>query len=90
MPTWDCLHPLANPLNRHRFQEGPRRGAASRPADPSKLEVPNQDVPLYGSDEWRERYQAQSGLTVPNQDVPPGDQLGGSGFIPGSDRLFRL
>lgn len=83
MPTWNDPSPLANPLN-----SGYRRPMRiTRPSDPSDLQVPNQDVPLNGSPEW---YAARSRLTVPNQDVPLGDRLRGSGFLPGSDRLFRL
>lgn len=85
MPTWNDPSPLANPLN-----SGYRRPMKiTRPFDPSKLEVPNQDIPPNGSPEWY-AMQAGNGLTVPNQDVPLGDQLRGAGFLPGSDRLFRL
>lgn len=46
---------------------------------------------MFGTQEWDERYSAQNSLTVPNQDIPLGDQIGnGSGFVQGSDRLFRL
>ena len=66
MPTWNDPSPLANPLNsRGRFAFGSPRPADAR-RRPPKLEVPNQDVPMFGSDEWNRRYAAQKELTVPN------------------------
>ena len=79
-------NPLANPFNT-------RVGKCSlnTSKNPKNLQVPNQDVPLYGSPEWEQRYgNAQRQLTVPNQDIPLGDQLKGNGFLRNSDRLFRL
>lgn len=90
--------PQANPLNTRIYGNislNPMSPMATQSKfrackSPEDLQVPNQDVPMYGSDEWNAKYAKQDQLQVPNQDIPPGDQLGGNGFIQNSDRLFRL
>lgn len=79
-------NPLANPFNTLLG-----KCSISTCKNPKDLQVPNQDVPLYGTPEWEMRYgNSQKRLEVPNQDIPFGDQLRGNGFIGNSDRLFRL
>lgn len=79
-------NPLANPFNTRCGKSG-----ITLSKSPKDLQVPNQDVPLFGTPEWEMRYgNLQKRLEVPNQDIPLGDQLKGNGFIGNSDRLFRL
>lgn len=87
--TFGNPNPFANPLNsswqRHTGM------TISHQADAKNLIVPNQDVPMFGTPEWYAKCgNASNRLTVPNQDVPLGDQLRGSGFLPGRDDLFMV
>lgn len=93
-------NPLANPFNTRRygnyslnpfFNEKAAQqllGVNVGNGNPKNLQVPNQDVPMYGTEEWEAKYNKQASLTVPNQDVPEGDICGRQGFIPGTN-LFR-
>lgn len=94
MPTWNDPTPLANPFSQRVFgnfniNRASRDGYIRRCADPSRLEVPNQDIPPNGSEEWYAMMRERSaGLEVPNQDIPLGDRAQGAGFL--DDRHFRL
>lgn len=87
-------HPLANPFNTRlggsNISLNPliNRNASANNVNPKDLQVPNQDVPLYGTPEWNQKYGKVNDLQVPNQDVPLGDQSGKQGFIRNSS-IFR-
>ena len=90
--TYFSNDPTSNPLNAASHAVARKLGRINRGSskDPSHLEVPNQDVPLFGSPEWNSMYgSTQNKLVPPNQDIPLGDQLKGSGFLPGSDSIFK-
>lgn len=86
-----CPHPLANPFNTRlgpaNYSLNQLKGVQQHAGvNKSSLEVPNQDVPMFGTPEWEQRYgQAnQQELTVPNQDIPAGPVAGEHGFLPGT------
>jgi len=73
--THQSNDPVMNPFNQRSVEVARSIGKINygKAGTPKNLQVPCQDIPMFGSDEWNERYDQRSKLVPPNQDIPMTD-----------------